>query len=279
MPTRYLKPGIRDSEAIDRLSHLAECLYYRLLVTVDDFGRYDARPSMIKSACYPVKESVTSAKCEALLKELAECGLILVYQVDGKPYLQVCKWDNAPRSKESKFPQPDDTCIQVHTDVCNPPTVLPVTVTGTVTKTETVNASPRKRDAHTAVLKPDDLDQQVWVDWLTLRKAKRLPLTPTAWADTRAEGAKVGLTPSETVSHAVRSNWAGFRASWYERDNAGKPSFAQQAADIARTTVPAKPGKDPALASIERDMATAAPIPLEVLEKMAAIRSTLKAVK
>jgi len=275
MPTRYLKPGIRDSEAIDRLSPLAECLYYRLLVTVDDFGRYDARPSMIKSACYPVKESVTSAKCEALLKEIADCGLILVYQVDGKPYLQVRKWDNAPRSKESKYPQPDDTCIQVHADVCNPSTVLPVTVTvtGTVTKTETVNASPRKRDAHTAVSKPDDLDEQIWKDWLTLRKAKRLPLTATAWDDTRAEGAKVGLTPAQTVSHAVRSNWAGFRATWYERDNLGKPSFAQQAADVARTTVPAKTGRDPVLLQIEEDRAKAVPPSLEVLERMAKLRA------
>ena len=56
MPTRYLKAGIRDSETIDRLSSAAEVLYYRLLVTVDDFGRYDARPAMLKAACFPIKE-------------------------------------------------------------------------------------------------------------------------------------------------------------------------------------------------------------------------------
>lgn len=64
----------------------------------------------------------------------------------------------------------------------------------------------------------EGVDRQSADDWLTLRKAKRLPLTPTAWDDTKAEGAKVGLTPAETVAHAVRSNWAGFKSSWYLKD-------------------------------------------------------------
>lgn len=70
------------------------------------------------------------------------------------------------------------------------------------------------------MLTAEGVDKQSADDWLTLRKAKRLPLTPTAWQDTKAEGEKVGLCPAETVAHAVRSNWAGFKASWYTRDAA-----------------------------------------------------------
>ena len=70
------------------------------------------------------------------------------------------------------------------------------------------------------MLTAEGVDKQSAEDWLTLRKAKRLPLTHTAWADTKAEGEKVGLCPAETVAHAVRSNWAGFKASWYSRDMA-----------------------------------------------------------
>ena len=137
MPTRYLKPGVRDSEAIDRLSPLAETLFYRLLVTVDDFGRGDARPAMVKAQCYPIKESVTPSKCAQLLDELSKCGLIVVYQADGKTCLQMLKWDNKPRAAESMFPAPADTCIQTYADANIPRTVLPVTVTVTGTKTET----------------------------------------------------------------------------------------------------------------------------------------------
>lgn len=67
----------------------------------------------------------------------------------------------------------------------------------------------------------EGIDRQKASDWLVLRKAKRLPLTITAWEDTKAEGRKVNLDPAQTVAYAVSSNWAGFKASWYTKDHAG----------------------------------------------------------
>ncbi len=133
MPTRYLKPGIRDSERINALSAEAEVFYYRLIVTVDDFGRADARPAMLKAACFPVRDSATSEKCSQWLAELAQAGLVDTYSHDGKPYLQMQRWDNQPRAKESKFPAPAYTCMQTHADADNSRTVLPGTGTGTGT--------------------------------------------------------------------------------------------------------------------------------------------------
>ena len=93
MPTRYLKPGIRDSERIDGVSTPdAEILYYRLLVSVDDFGRADARPSMIKAACFPIRLRATVDKCMQWTKDLEKSGLLFTYEVDGKSYLQLTKW-------------------------------------------------------------------------------------------------------------------------------------------------------------------------------------------
>lgn len=143
MPTRYLRPGIRDSESIEQLSPLGETLFYRLLVTVDDFGRTDARPAMVKAACFPIKDSVTAKTCRNLLDELRDAGLITLYEVDGKPYLELSKWDNPPRAKESRFPAPpcagstpaDDQrptadeahadVVHLHASVCKPRTLLP----------------------------------------------------------------------------------------------------------------------------------------------------------
>lgn len=139
MPTRYLKPGICDSETIDRCSPIAECLFYRLLVNVDDFGRLDARPAVIRAKCFPLKD-VTLEGIQDHLSELQQAGLIKLYKSDDCIYLQMCKWDNIPRAKESKCPAPTDDCIQLHTSVNELHTVLPVTVT--VTGTETVNRKP-----------------------------------------------------------------------------------------------------------------------------------------
>ena len=144
MPTRYLKPGIRDSDPIDSLSPLAENLFYRLLVTVDDFGRYDARPSMIKAHCYPIKDSVTADICAGLMAELQQASLIDLYSANGKACLQMRKWDNKPRATESKFPPFNAESVQMHTDVYIPHTNLPLTVTVTETKTVNKKEPPAK---------------------------------------------------------------------------------------------------------------------------------------
>jgi uncharacterized protein YdaU (DUF1376 family) len=87
-------------------------------------------------------------------------------------------------------------------------------------------------DKPTPPLKAKDLvaegvDPQAAADWLALRKAKRLPLTATAWDDTKAEGQKLGLTPAQAVAHAVTHNWAGFRASWLDQNRPGQATPAK----------------------------------------------------
>lgn len=139
MPTRYLKPGVCDSDAMERIRLPAsEVFYYRLLTVVDDFGRMDARPLLLKARCFPIKASATEKSVSTWLDDLNDATVIQMYTVAGKRYLQITKWDNKPRSLESKFPSPADAdnCIQTPESREQLHTVLPVTVT--VTGTETV---------------------------------------------------------------------------------------------------------------------------------------------
>jgi len=171
MPTRYLKPGICDSDAIEKCSPMAEILFYRLLVNVDDYGRLDARSAVIKARCFPLKDSIKSDDIELLLIELSRANLIQVYAtVNGCKYLQFMKWDNVPRSKESKFPIFCDSCIQLYADVNNPHTNLPVTVTVTVTETETVNRKQKQETTDAAFALPDWIDKDHWDLWVKSRK-------------------------------------------------------------------------------------------------------------
>jgi hypothetical protein len=91
----------------------------------------------------PIKEAIDAAACDELLLELRDAGLIELYSVDGKPCLQMCKWDNNPRAKESKYPAPDDGRAHLRASACKPRTHLPVT--GTETGTE--NRKPEPLDA------------------------------------------------------------------------------------------------------------------------------------
>lgn len=203
MPTRYLKPGVRDSEAIDNLSPQAEILFYRLLVTVDDFGRFDARPAMIKAQCFPIKDSISIAKCKDLLDELNNKGLIYIYEVSGKLTLMMCKWDNVPRAKESKYPAPTDYCIQLHTSVNQVNTDAPLTVTKT--KTETVTKT---------VEAPEGVSQEVWDSFVKQRKAKRAQVTPLVIAGIAKEAEQAGWTLESALQEVVVRNWQSFKAEW-----------------------------------------------------------------
>lgn len=107
MPNRLLKEGIVDSSAIDGLSADEEVLFYRLLVVADDFGRMDARLPIIKSKCFPLKDAPKMLeKLDGWLRSLVRQELVIRYQVDGKPYIQILKWEQRIRSKE-KYPSPD----------------------------------------------------------------------------------------------------------------------------------------------------------------------------
>ena len=87
-----------------------------------------------------------------------------------------------------------------------------------------------------AVSKPDEVDDQVWADFLQLRKAKRSPLTATALAGIEREAAKAGIGLQEALAVCCESGWAGFKAEWLQgrqssaqRAQVGQPqSFAQQ---------------------------------------------------
>ena len=69
------------------------------------------------------------------------------------------------------------------------------------------------------------VERQVALDWLKIRRAKRLPLTGTAWAAIEKEAASAGLSSADAVRRAVEEGWAGFKASW--RSGSAKVGQAQ----------------------------------------------------
>ena len=78
---------------------------------------------------------------------------------------------------------------------------------------------PRKaRTSFATVERPDDLPEQLWQDWLALRKAKRAPLNTTTINTFRAEAQKAGISFEEAVSFSVANGYQGFKADWYRKN-------------------------------------------------------------
>lgn len=124
MPNRILKESICTSDSIDGLTWFEEVMFYRLIVNCDDYGRMDARLPILRARLFPLK-TVTNQQVGDALESLRSAGMIDLYEVDGRSYLQMRTWSNHQqiRARKSKFPPPaikthelDINCNQVMTN-------------------------------------------------------------------------------------------------------------------------------------------------------------------
>ena len=122
MPNRIFREGYLDDELVSALSDGAETLFVRLILAVDDYGRFDGRPEFIRVKCYPLlvgnddltksgKRDVSVKAITARLRELArkdETGrsLATLYRVNGKPYIELHNTKQRLRQMHSKWPAP-----------------------------------------------------------------------------------------------------------------------------------------------------------------------------
>lgn len=65
-----------------------------------------------------------------------------------------------------------------------------------------------------AIFQVDDVDQAVWQDFVTLRKAKKATITKTALDGIRTQAAAAGLTLEAALRMCCERGWAGFKAEW-----------------------------------------------------------------
>lgn len=105
MPNRILKETICTSPEIHELTPEEETLFYRLIVKCDDFGRFDARPKIVRGMALPLRD-VSEGTIQGWLDKLEEVGLIKRYVVDGLPYLQLVTWHKHQkvRTPREKYP-------------------------------------------------------------------------------------------------------------------------------------------------------------------------------
>ena len=117
MPNRIIKDSICSSDDFEALSWFEQSFFIRLIVTVDDFGRMDARPAILKGRMFPLS-NVTERQINDALAKLSTAGMVLLYKVSGKPYLQLTAFGKhqTPRAKESRYPAPENICTQMQAD-------------------------------------------------------------------------------------------------------------------------------------------------------------------
>lgn len=209
MPNRIVRESILTSDRVESLDAASEVFYRRLMSKVDDYGRYDARPSILRTSLFPLRvDRVREADCTRWMAACQKAGLIALYSHAGKPYLEMANTGWQARSP-SKYPEPPrdlaNICEQVQT---NAHLVVDV---GVVVSDEEQDASPTATPPSRADAKGQRLPQG-WrpaPDLLEWAKGKRPDLDLADELDRFRDywNAQPGAKGRKTDWPATYRNW------------------------------------------------------------------------
>lgn len=163
-----IRIGYLDSEKVAALSRSAEIFYFRLLLIADDYGLFDARPTVLRTRLFSMQlDEISNQDIQDFLHEVEEAGLVRVYCVNGKEYVEIFNYGQRQRGKP-KFPLPPNyggSPPRNAADYCSSPQSIanrgssPRSAAYTETETETETETNTKTEGETETKKaaPDGL--------------------------------------------------------------------------------------------------------------------------
>lgn len=213
MPNRIIKDSIHNSEKINKLTDFQFRLWVSLITYVDDYGRGDARPAIIKGTCFPLRDRLTNRDIEAALTELAGTGCIGLYEVDGKSYLYFPNWESHQRvrTKVSKCPEPPTDDVSPQSAATRREMMLESRIQNPNPESESRIQNPKENGARARFTPPTLQEVTAYC------QERGNKIDPQRFVDFyEAKGWKVGQTPMKDWKAAVRT--------WEQRDRNG-PTF------------------------------------------------------
>lgn len=214
MPNRIIKESVCTSDTIDQMTWFEECFYTRLWTACDDYGRMDARPAILKSKLFPLKERLSLKDIQNALQKMVDIGCVRLYECDSKPYLYLPSWEvhQQVRAKKSKYPSPDESCYHMMSDdiKChrNP-----------IQSESESESEKRARAARSAPQDPEDYGfgselASAFADWLKYKREKRQEYKPTGLSalvsQVRNNAAKYGEPAvAALIRQCMAANWQG----------------------------------------------------------------------
>lgn len=98
---RTIKPEFWTNERVMECSMAARLLFIGMWNFADDLGRLALAPKTLKAQIMP-SDDVTSDTILGMVQELSSNGLVLIYEVDERQYIQITGWQHQRIDK----PQP-----------------------------------------------------------------------------------------------------------------------------------------------------------------------------
>jgi uncharacterized protein YdaU (DUF1376 family) len=106
----------------------------------------------------------------------------------------------------------------------------------------TNNQEPiKKNKSATVVAAPDGVSSDTWEAFVTLRRAKKAPVTKRALDGIRAEAQKAGWTLDAAMTEMAARGWTGFKASWVQEKQTASDERKNVLAALTRGLATPKP--------------------------------------
>ena len=108
MPNRMLRDWT-DSDKINSVCIYSERFFTRLIMKVDDFGRFHADTRLLKANLFPLLlDTVREADLLRWMTACQKAELIVLYEVNNKKYLQIIDFKQRLDRAKAKFPAPPE---------------------------------------------------------------------------------------------------------------------------------------------------------------------------
>jgi hypothetical protein len=246
---RNIKPGFFKNEDLAECSAWARLCFIGLWTLADREGRLEDRAKRIKAELF----AYDSVEVEPLLADLAARGFILRFKDGaGLGIIQVIEFakHQSPHFKEAKSvlasPQSLGLLKQQYEDEASgkpqastgfdadesvmddPPAAPDSLIVDSLIPDSLIvgkGRAPVVRKRPPVLPKPDDVSEQVWQDWLSLRAKKRAPVTATVVDGARTESGKADMSLDAFLRVWCLRGSQGLEASWLRPDErqAGRP--------------------------------------------------------
>lgn len=204
---RTIKPEFPQSESMGKVCREARLLFILTWTLADDSGRLRGDSRMLASLLFPYDDDVPK-KIEGWLSELVTEHCIIRYHADDSSYIQINKWlshQKIDKPTPSKIPPFDEESRGVAED------------SRSVVGGLDLDQGPRTKEGtapSASVLRPESVPVDVWEAFLSVRKAKRSPLTEIAMKGLMREATKAGWTLEKAIRECAERGWQSFKADW-----------------------------------------------------------------
>jgi hypothetical protein len=206
MPNRILRDWT-DSDIVDTLTVHAERFFTRLIMKVDDYGRYSANIKFLKSTLFPLKTDVRETDITRWITECEKSSLIALYNVANKDYLQIENFKQVLRQKNEKYPPPALSEIAMQTTsrcIADDTHLLPRNETK---RNEVETEVPQAAVDRSSL-------EFIFNSFLEMRKKSKKPATELAIDLLKKDLQKLApgdaSMQKEIILQSIKYNWQGF---------------------------------------------------------------------